>query len=97
MILEELYEVILKRKKSLPKKSYVASLFRKGRDAIVQKVGEEATEVVIAGKNRSKSRIVSEMADLWFHSLILLAACGIKPVEVLGELEKRKSRPRRTK
>jgi phosphoribosyl-ATP pyrophosphohydrolase len=90
MTLEELYKIIINRKKNLPKDSYVASLFQKGRDRIIQKVGEEAMEVVIAGKNRSKSKIISEMADLWFHSLILLAARDIKPSEILEELERRK-------
>lgn len=90
MTIEELYEVILDRKKNLPKGSYVASLFREGGDRIIQKVGEEATEVIIAAKNRNRKQIIAEMADLWFHCLILLAECEVKPKEVLSELEKRR-------
>jgi len=91
MTLEELYKVILTRKKTLPKNSYIASLLKKGRDHIIQKVGEEATEVVIAAKNRTKEKIISEVADLWFHTLILLADREITISEILSELEKRKS------
>jgi phosphoribosyl-ATP pyrophosphohydrolase len=90
MTLEELYKIIEERKKSKPDESYVASLFRDGADRIVQKVGEEATEVVIAAKNESKQRVISEIADLWFHILVLLSNLEIKPSEVLQELEKRK-------
>lgn len=96
MTLEKLYQIILDRKKNLPKDSYVVSLFQKGNDRIVQKVGEEAIEVVIAAKNRSKERLVAEVADLWFHSLILLAEKGIKFSEVLSELGRRK-KPQVTK
>lgn len=91
MTLEELYKVILDRKKNLPKDSYVASLFRKGRDCIIQKVGEEAMEVVIAAKNRTREKIIYEVADLWFHTLVLLADRRITIPEILAELEKRKS------
>lgn len=90
MTLEELYKIIEERKKNNPDESYVASLFRDGTDRIVQKVGEEATEVVIAAKNESKERVISEMADLWFHTLVLLSNLEIKPSEILQELEKRK-------
>lgn len=96
MTLEKLYQIILDRKKNLPKDSYVVSLFQKGSDRIIQKVGEEAIEVVIAAKNRSKERLVAEVADLWFHSLILLAEKGIKFSEVLSELGRRK-KPQVTK
>lgn len=90
MTFEELYETILDRKKNLPEGSYVASLFKEGRDRIIQKMGEESVEAIIAAKNKGKKRIVSEIADLWFHSLILLAECGIKPTEILSELESRR-------
>jgi len=90
MTLEELYNTILSRKKEMPEGSYVVSLFRDGDDRIIQKVGEEAVEVVIAAKNESQERIISEVADLTFHTLILLASRGIKPSEILSELEKRK-------
>jgi phosphoribosyl-ATP pyrophosphohydrolase len=89
MILEELYKIIEDRKKNMPDKSYVSSLFRKGNDRIIQKVGEEATEVVIAAKNKDKERIISEVADLLFHILVALSAFNISLNEVLTELEKR--------
>lgn len=88
MKIDDLFTVIESRKKNLPDGSYVASLFKKGKDRIIQKVGEEAVEVVIAAKNEDKGQIISEMADLWFHSLILLSALEVKPEEVLSELEK---------
>jgi len=91
MTLEELYKIIEDRKKNMPKNSYVASLFRDGNDHIIQKVGEEATEVIIAAKNESKDRIISEVADLLFHLLVLLSDKEIKVEEVFDELDKRKS------
>ena len=90
MTLEELYKIIENRKKKIPKDSYVASLFKKGKDKIIQKVGEEAIEVVIATKNETKKRIISEVADLLFHILIMLSAFNIKPKDILRELQKRK-------
>ena len=72
-----------------PDKSYVARLFSKGTDAILKKIGEEATEVVMAAKDGDRARIVGETADLWFHSLIALAAFDLKPADVLAELERR--------
>lgn len=90
MTLEELYKIIEERKEKMPKDSYVALLFREGKDKIIQKVGEESTEVVIAAKNESKKRIVSEVSDLIFHILVLLSACNIKPQDVFQELERRK-------
>jgi phosphoribosyl-ATP pyrophosphohydrolase len=92
MTLEELYKIIEDRKKNMPDKSYVASLFGEGNDRIIQKVGEEATEVVIAAKNEDKERIISEVADLLFHILILLSAKNIKLEEILEELKTRDSR-----
>jgi phosphoribosyl-ATP pyrophosphohydrolase len=72
-----------------PEKSYVARLFSKGNDAILKKIGEEATEVVMAAKDGDRARIVAETADLWFHCLVALAAHGLKPADVLAELERR--------
>ena len=89
MTLEELYKIIEDRKEKMPRGSYVASLFRMGKDRIIQKVGEETTEVVIAAKNESRKRIILEVADLLFHILVMLSAFDIKPKEVLKELEKR--------
>ena len=73
----------------MPNDSYVASLFRDGEDRIIQKVGEEATEVVISAKNGKKERIIAEVADLQFHLLVLLAKFNITFEEVLEELDKR--------
>jgi phosphoribosyl-ATP pyrophosphohydrolase len=76
-----------------PEKSYVARLLHKGPDAFLKKIGEEATEVVMAAKDADrggdKSRIVNEVADLWFHCMIALAHYGLKPADVLAELERR--------
>ena len=72
-----------------PDKSYVARLFSKGPDAILKKIGEEATEVVMAGKDADRRKIVAEMADLWFHCLVALEAYGLQPQDVLNELARR--------
>ena len=72
-----------------PDKSYIARLFSKGTDAILKKIGEEATETVMAGKDGDAQKIVYEVADLWFHSMIALAAFGLKPADVLAELARR--------
>ena len=72
-----------------PGKSYVARLFSKGTDAILKKVGEEATEVVMAAKDGAPDRIVAEVADLWFHCLVALAQFGLSPEQVLAELRRR--------
>jgi phosphoribosyl-ATP pyrophosphohydrolase len=90
MTLDELYKVIQDRKKNMPEKSYVAALFSEGKDRIIQKVGEEATEVVIAAKNEDKKRIIEESTDLLFHLLVLLTASDINYSEIEEELEKRK-------
>jgi phosphoribosyl-ATP pyrophosphohydrolase len=72
-----------------PVTSYVGTLFAKGDDAIIRKIGEEATETVMAAKDGDKIRITSEVADLWFHCLVLLARYGMGPQDVLVELERR--------
>ena len=87
--LARLAAVIDGRRGGDPEKSYVARLFSKGTDAILKKVGEEATEVVMAGKDGAKDRIVGEMADLWFHSLVALSHFGLQPADVLAELRRR--------
>lgn len=92
MILEELYTIIEDRKAKMPKDSHVASLFREGMDRIIQKVGEESTEVIIAAKNESKERIISEVADLLFHLLILLSSKNIMISDILNELEQRQQK-----
>lgn len=87
--LARLAEVIESRRGGDPDKSYVARLFFKGNDTILKKIGEEATEVVMAGKDGDRQKIAYEVADLWFHSVVALAAFGLKPADVLAELERR--------
>jgi phosphoribosyl-ATP pyrophosphohydrolase len=72
-----------------PDQSYIARLFSKGTDAILKKVGEEATETVMAAKDGVPEKIVYEVADLWFHSMIALAQFGLSPADVLRELARR--------
>jgi phosphoribosyl-ATP pyrophosphohydrolase len=88
-ILERLSHVLEERKLADPASSYVARLYAKGLDAILKKIGEEATETVMAAKDGSADRIVCEVADLWFHTLVLLAQQGLGPRDVLAELEHR--------
>jgi phosphoribosyl-ATP pyrophosphohydrolase len=87
--LARLAAVIEARRAADPDKSYVARLFQKGNDAILKKIGEEATEVVMACKDGAPERIVGEVADLWFHCMLALSAYGLTPAEVLAELERR--------
>ena len=87
--LARLAAVIDSRRGGDPDKSYVARLFAKGPDAILKKVGEEATEVVMAAKDGDALRLTAEVADLWFHSMIALAQYGLTPADVLAELERR--------
>jgi phosphoribosyl-ATP pyrophosphohydrolase len=91
-ILERLEAAIRARRGADPASSYVASLNAKGLDAILKKVGEEATEVVIAGKGGSREALVHEVADLWFHCLVMLGWHGASVTEVLAELERREGR-----
>jgi phosphoribosyl-ATP pyrophosphohydrolase len=88
-ILDRLAEAIEARKGGDPQQSYVARLLARGEDAVLKKVGEEATEVVMAGKTGQRLRIVGETADLWFHCLVALAYYGLGPRDVLAELRRR--------
>jgi len=88
-VLERLEDAIARRRGADPSSSYVASLERKGLDAILKKIGEEATEAVIAAKGGERDAIVHETADLWFHCLVMLAHRGIALSDVLAELERR--------
>lgn len=88
-VLAHLAEVIESRKGGDPDKSYVSRLFHKGTDAILKKIGEEATETVLAAKDGDAQKIIYETADLWFHSMIALAQFGLKPADVLAELQRR--------
>jgi phosphoribosyl-ATP pyrophosphohydrolase len=88
-VLERLARVIAERRSGDPDTSYVARLFHRGEDTILKKIGEEATETVLAAKDRVPERIVAECADLWFHCLIMLASCDLGPADVLKELARR--------
>jgi len=87
--LTQLAEVLEQRKGADPDSSYVAKLYSKGLDAILKKIGEEATETVMAAKDGDKQQIIYETADLWFHTLVLLAQQGLGPDDVLAELGRR--------
>ena len=88
-VLSELSETLESRKNAAPDSSYVASLYDKGLDEILKKIGEEATEVVIAAKSGEKTAIIHETADLWFHTLVMLAQQGLNPDDILSELARR--------
>ena len=88
-IMDAVYQIILDRKANPGDNSYTASLMKKGLDTILKKVGEEATELVIAGKGGVREQIVYETADLFFHTLVLLGHQGIPPEEVYAELQRR--------
>ncbi len=88
-ILDELYTTIESRKTGAPEKSYTAQLFAAGENEIVKKVGEEAIEVIVAAKGQTDERVVSEMADLIYHSMVLLASRGIPWSAVEDELARR--------
>lgn len=88
-VLARLSKVIEQRKLADPKASYVARLFDKGLDAILKKIGEEATETVMAAKDGEPDQVVYEIADLWFHSLLVLSHFGLQASHVLSELARR--------
>jgi phosphoribosyl-ATP pyrophosphohydrolase len=88
-ILSRIGAVIESRKGADPATSYVAKLFDKGLDSILKKVGEEATETVMAAKDGDPKKVVYEVADLWFHSMVALAHFGLRPEDVLRELARR--------
>ncbi len=88
-ILDRLSELLEQRKSADPQSSYVAKLYAKGIDSVLKKVGEEAAETIIAAKGGNKEEIIYETADLWFHTLVMLAQAGLKPQDVLEELARR--------
>jgi phosphoribosyl-ATP pyrophosphohydrolase len=88
-ILKKLADALEARKDAAPDGSYVAGLYAKGLDAILKKIGEEAAETIIAAKTGDRRQIVHETADLWFHTLVMLAQQGLAPDDVLKELERR--------
>ena len=88
-ILTRLTQVLEQRKQADPETSYVAGLYHQGLDAILKKVGEEATETVLAAKDGDRQQLIHETADLWFHTLVMLLSQGIDPQDVLNELGRR--------
>lgn len=88
-ILNRLADLLEQRKSADAQTSYVANLYAKGMDSILKKVGEEATETIIAAKNGDQQHLIYETADLWFHTLVMLAQAGLKPQDVLDELGRR--------
>ena len=88
-VLNQLANVLESRKGADPSSSYVASLYDKGLDSILKKIGEEATETVMAAKDGEADQIIYEIADLWFHSMVLLAQQDLHPQQVLDELQRR--------
>ena len=88
-VLDAVYQVILERKQNPTDKSYVASLYAKGLDKILGKIGEEATEVAVAGKGGVTAEVVSEVAVLWFHTLVLLSYYDLPPERIYAELQRR--------
>jgi len=89
-ILNEVYDVIMSRKREMPEGSYTTYLFTKGIDKICKKVGEEAAEVIIGAKNRNREEVIYEVGDLIYHLLVLLGEQGIEPSEVYRELARRR-------
>lgn len=87
--LQKLADILEARKSADPDSSYVAGLYQKGLDSILKKVGEEATETVLAAKGGDAQQLVYETADLWFHTLVMLAHQGLGPEQILAELERR--------
>jgi phosphoribosyl-ATP pyrophosphohydrolase len=87
--LDQLFQLICGRRENAPPGSYTAQLFAAGEDGIVKKVGEEAVEVILAAKGQGDRRLIEELADLYYHSLVLLAARGLSLADVEAELERR--------
>ena len=88
-ILKKIAHILEQRKQAGPETSYVASLYAGGINAVLKKIGEETTEVVIAANSGDKKAIIHETADLWFHTLVMLAQCNLGPEDILHELGKR--------
>jgi len=87
--LAQIHQTLVSRLNASPDSSYVASLYHKGLDGILKKIGEEATETVMAAKDGEAEKIVYEVADLWFHTMVLLAQQGLEPQQVIDELARR--------
>ena len=89
-LLREVYEVVQQRREDMPEDSYTGSLFRAGKKQILRKFLEEATEVAIASGFEGRRELVAELADLWFHSIVIMVEEGITIDEVIGELKERR-------
>jgi phosphoribosyl-ATP pyrophosphohydrolase len=89
MKIQELFEIINQRRSAPPESSYTARLFAQGEDEIIKKVGEEAVEVVLAAKGQGRQRLIEEVADLTYHTLVLLASAGVSPADISEELDRR--------
>ncbi len=89
-ILDRIYKIILERKKTKPKTSYTTELLKKGKSGILKKIAEETAEVILASRDEKKEEIIHEIADLWYHTLVLMGYHNIRPEEVYEELKKRK-------
>lgn len=89
MILDDLQTVILERKNHPQDESYVSSLLAKGKDEILKKIGEEAIEVIIASKSGDRQQVIHELADLWFHCMVLMPEDGVSHHNIFIELERR--------
>ena len=88
-ILQNLMNILESRKTASADTSYVASLYQKGLDVMLKKIGEESAETIIAAKNGEQDALIYELADLWFHTLVLMSHQGIHPDQVLSELQRR--------
>jgi phosphoribosyl-ATP pyrophosphohydrolase len=88
-LFNKIASILEKRKNADPDTSYVASLYAKGEDAILKKIGEESAELIIAGKTQDRQAVVHETADLWFHTLVLLSSLDLGPNDIILELERR--------
>jgi len=88
-VIQKLTEVLKERKDADPSSSYVASLYGKGLNSILKKVGEESAETIIAAKDGKREALIYETADLWFHTMVMLIDQNIEPSDVLKELERR--------
>ncbi|MFB3818406.1 MAG: bifunctional phosphoribosyl-AMP cyclohydrolase/phosphoribosyl-ATP diphosphatase HisIE [Candidatus Methylomirabilales bacterium] len=91
-LFQRLYQLLLRRKAERPEGSYTGSLFAGGADRILKKIAEEAAEVLLAAKDQARDQVVYEVADLWFHTLVLLAQMGIPPEVIAGELARREGK-----
>ncbi|MEJ5313470.1 MAG: phosphoribosyl-ATP diphosphatase [Anaerolinea sp.] len=94
MNIQELYRIICERRDHPVPQSYTAKLLAQGEDEILKKIGEEAVEVILAGKAQGDQRLIEEIADLTYHTLVLLASRGLTPQQIANELEKRHRTPR---